>query len=160
VKASKPLIAELNKVLGRELIAINQYFLHARMLKNWGLRSLGECEFKYSIHTMKEADKLIERILFLEGLPNLQDLGQLRIGQTAPETLKADLELETSLRASLADAILFCEQNSDFVSREMLSDIEKASESRIDHYETQQRLLAEMGVQNYLQMAAGEPESH
>ena len=156
MKGNRTINAELNKVLGKELIAINQYFLHARMLKNWGLRALAEREYKFSIHTMKEADKLIERILFLEGLPNLQDLGSLRIGQTAPETLQADLDLETTLRASIADAILLCEQNSDFVSREILSSLEKESEERIDHYETQQELLKELGTQKYLQLAAGD----
>lgn len=154
MKAGRATISELNKVLGLELIAINQLFLHARILKNWGYASLAEHEYEASIQTMREADTLVERVLFLEGLPNLQDLGKLQIGQTVPEILAADLALESSLRAGLLAATAHCEQNSDFVSRELLSRIQKASEERIDFLEAQHDLLKGMGLQNYLQSAA------
>src|SRR5271154_1021188 len=117
MKAAKATHSELNKVIGLELIAINQYFLHARILKNWGYVSLGEKIFHASIEVMKEADQVIERILFLEGLPNLQNLGKLEVGQTVPEILACDFKLETALRAALLAAVAFCEQDSDFVSR-------------------------------------------
>jgi bacterioferritin len=159
MKGNRAINTELNKVLGLTLIAINQYFLHARILKNWGLRALGEEEFEASIDVMKEADKLIERILFLEGLPNLQDLGKLHVGQTVPEILSADLTLELSLRNGLLEAISLCEKDSDFVSREILAAILEASEERVDFYETQKDLVDQLGLQNYLQSAMDEIES-
>jgi bacterioferritin len=156
MKTKKPVLTELNKVLGIELIAINQYFLHARILKNWGLSSLAKNEFKASIESMKEADKLIERILFLEGLPNLQDLGKLSVGENVPEVFLADLTLETSLRGKLAQVIESCERDADFVSRELLTRVLEESEKRIDFIETQQELIKKTGVSNYIQLAAKE----
>lgn len=156
MKGKRNLNAALNKVLGQELIAINQYFLHARIFKNWGLRALGKETYEASIATMKEADKLIERILFLEGLPNLQDLGKLHVGQTAPEILQADLTQETALRALLVEAIALCETEADFVSRELLNKILEESEERVDYWETQLELVAKLGAENYLQTAVGE----
>lgn len=158
MKAARATIVELNKVLGLELIAINQYFLHARMLKNWGYHGLAGREYQASIQAMREADALVERILLLEGLPNLQDLGKLQIGQAVPEILGADLALESSLRDGLQAATAHCEQSADFVSRELLSRTQKASEDRIDFLEAQHDLLKGLGVQNYLQSAAGELE--
>lgn len=158
MKVNRAINSELNKVLGAELIAINQYFLHARILKNWGLNALADEEYEASIDVMKEADKIIERILFLEGLPNLQDLGKINIGQTVPEILNSDLTLETTLRTRLLDAIAFCEKETDFVSRELLAKILEDSEERIDFDETQQDLITSLGLQNYLQTAASEIE--
>jgi bacterioferritin len=159
MKGNRAINSDLNKVLGLTLIAINQYFLHARILKNWGLLALGEEEFEASIDVMKEADKLIERILFLEGLPNLQDLGKLNIGQTVPELLASDLTLEMSLRNQILEAVAHCEKESDFVSREILAAILEASEERVDFYETQKDLVDQLGLQNYLQSAMDEIES-
>jgi bacterioferritin len=159
MKGNRAINSDLNKVLGLTLIAINQYFLHARILKNWGLLALGEEEFEASIDVMKEADKLIERILFLEGLPNLQDLGKLNIGQTVPELLASDLTLEMSLRNQILEAVAHCEKESDFVSREILAAILEASEERVDFYETQHDLLKGLGLQNYLQSAMAEIEN-
>lgn len=158
MKGNRAINAELNKVLGVELIAINQSFLHARILKNWGFRALAEEEYEASIRVMKQADHLIERILFLEGLPNLQDLGKLQVGQTVPEILGADLTLETAHRAKLLEATALCEKDADFVSRELLARILEESEKRIDFLETQQELLAKLGLENYLQSAMGELE--
>jgi bacterioferritin len=158
MKGSRSINSELNKVLGIELIAINQYFLHARILKNWGYESLSDEEYEASIDVMKEADTLIERILFLEGLPNLQDLGKLNIGQTVPEILKSDLTLETSLRSKIAEATIACENEQDFVSRDHLAELLEKSEARIDFYETQLDLVMQLGIQNYLQTAVGEIE--
>jgi bacterioferritin len=158
VKANKATLVELNKVLGSELIAINQYFMHARMLKNWGFAALAETEYDESIEAMKEADKLIERIFFLEGLPNLQDLGKLLIGENVPEILKNDLTHETSSRAKLKDAIAHCEGVNDYVSRELLAKLLEESEERIDFYETQLELVGKLGIENYLQSAVGELE--
>lgn len=158
MKGNRAINSDLNKVLGLTLVAINQYFLHARILKNWGLLALAEEEYEASIDVMKEADRLIERILFLEGLPNLQDLGKLHVGQTVPEILGADLTLESSLRAQLLEAVAHCEKESDFVSREILAKVLEESEERIDFYETQQDLLNGMGLQNYLQSAMAEIE--
>jgi bacterioferritin len=158
MKGSRSINSELNKVLGLELIAINQYFLHAKILKNWGYEALADKEYDASIDVMKESDKLCERILFLEGLPNLQDLGKLNIGQAVPEILKSDLVLETSLRNKIAEATTVCEKESDFVSRELLAEILEKSEERVDFYETQLDLVNQLGIQNYLQTAVGEIE--
>lgn len=156
MKGNKSIHSALNQVLAVELVAINQYFLHARILGNKGLEELAEEVYKSSIDAMKEADKLIERILFLEGLPNLQDLGRLRIGQTAEEIVKSDLTLETALRTNVQSSIATCEKESDFVSRDLLEKILEESEERVDFLETQQDLIAQMGLPNYLQKISGE----
>ncbi|MEI7867069.1 MAG: bacterioferritin [Candidatus Methylumidiphilus sp.] len=151
MQGDNKVIEHLNRILGNELIGINQYFLHARMFKNWGLNKLNEKVFKESIDEMKHADWLIERILFLEGLPNMQDLGRLRVGENPLEMLQTDLQLEQQALPPLREAIAHCEKVADFVSRDLLQTILGSEEGHVDWLETQLGLIESLGLQNYLQ---------
>jgi bacterioferritin len=158
MQGDREIIKLLNAVLTNELTSVNQYFLHARMLENWGFKTLGKIIYDESIGEMKHADKLIKRVLFLDGLPNLQDLGKLAIGETIGEVLSSDLALETTGRTTLVAGVAQCEAARDFVSREVLVDILTDTEDHIDFLETQLALLRSLGDQNYAQSALGELE--
>ena len=159
MRGQAKVIEYLNKALRAELTAINQYFLHARMFKNWGLKKLGEVEYHESIDEMKHADKIIERILFLDGLPNLQDLDKLLIGENPVECLECDLKLEYSGHAFYKEAIAYCEEVRDYITREIFEDILEDEEEHIDFLETQLELVKTVGLENYLQSQMGDHEA-
>lgn len=155
MKGDRKVIEFLNAVLRNELVAINQYFLHSRMYKDMGLTELANHEYEESLDEMKHADQLIERILFLEGLPNMQDIGKLRIGENAGEMISCDLKLELDALPELRDAIAYCEECRDFVSRDLFDSILASEEEHVDWLETQLALIDSMGIENYLQAKMG-----
>ncbi|MDP3382674.1 MAG: bacterioferritin [Phenylobacterium sp.] len=158
MKGDPAIIRTLNGVLTNELTAVNQYFLHARMFESWGLSHLGNVIYEESIGEMKHADMLIKRILFLDGLPNLQDLHKLKVGETVGECLESDLAVETGGRVTLIEGIQLCESVADYVSRELLREILSDTEEHIDYLETQLLLLKSLGEANFMQSAMGEME--
>jgi bacterioferritin len=152
MKGDKKVIQYLNKALANELTAINQYFLHSRMYKDWGITKLADKEYEESIDEMKHADQLIERILFLEGLPNLQDLNKLLIGENVEEMLQCDLKLEIDGHADYKEAVAYCDEIGDYTSRELFRSILSSEEEHIDWLETQLEMISQMGIQNYIQL--------
>jgi len=158
MRGDATVIQHLNAALKNELTAINQYFLHARMLKHWGVTKLGDYEYKQSIDEMKDADELIERILFLDGLPNLQDLDKLMIGENVREILDCDLRLEHMAITRLREAIAHCESVRDFVTRDMLSEMLDGEEEQVDFIETQIELINRIGIENYIQLQSSSAE--
>lgn len=158
MRGDPTVIQHLNAALKNELTAINQYFLHARMLKHWGVSKLGKYEYDQSIDEMKDADKLIERILFLDGLPNLQDLDKLLIGENVREILDCDLRLENAAIARLREAVAHCESVRDFVTRDLLSEMLEGEEDQVDFIETQFDLIDRIGIENYIQLQSGSAE--
>ena len=155
MRGDQTVIQHLNAVLKNELTAINQYFLHARMLRHWGVSKLGDREYHQSLDEMKDADKLIERILFLDGLPNLQDLDKLLIGENVREVLECDLRLEQAGLTRLREAIAYCEGVRDFVSRDLFSDILEGEEDQVDFIETQFELIDRIGLERYILLQSG-----
>jgi bacterioferritin len=158
MRGDATILRHLNAVLKNELTAINQYFLHGRMLRHWGVTRLGAYEYSESIDEMKHADKLIERILFLDGLPNLQDLDKLLIGENVREVLECDLRLEQNALPVLRDGIADCERVRDFVTRDLFSEILEAEEDHVDFIETQLDLIPKIGLENYIQLQSGHAE--
>lgn len=155
MKGDKEILRSLNACLKDQLTAINQTFLHARMAKDWGLSGFNDQEYKYSIKAMKQADDIIERVLFLEGLPNLQDLGKLMIGENIPEMIQGDLDMYTDLRNKLVEGMKLSEDKRDYISRDVFEEVLEQAEEAIDWYETQQWLIENTGLENYLQSQAG-----
>ncbi|MBV9966419.1 MAG: bacterioferritin [Alphaproteobacteria bacterium] len=158
MRGDQTVVQHLNAALKNELTAINQYFLHSRMLNNWGVTKLGKYEYEQSIDEMKDADKLIERILFLDGLPNLQDLEKLLIGENVREILECDLRLENAAIARLREAIAHCESVRDFVTRDMLGEMLEGEEDQVDFIEKQFELIDRVGLENYIQLQSGSAE--